>query len=91
MGNSFSKTTIAKEKRRLEYTVLNPKDPPTKAKPAISRITSVISTKVPEDISGTTLPNIRESPDIPPVVKLLGNLKKYIPAAARMVPKVIRR
>ena len=49
----------------------------------------IISIISPELKCGKIAPKITEIPLTPPVEKLFGNLKKYIPSAIRTVPKVM--
>lgn len=57
--------------------------------PKISRIVFIIKIKLPADKFSEMAPKITEIPLTPPVEKLFGSLKKYIPAVVSKVPIVI--
>ena len=70
--------------------VFTPKLLSTKRTPTTIKAILMREAKVDGLTAGTTALRITARPVTPPVLKWLGNLKKYTPAATRKVPKVSR-
>ena len=82
-----------KDRSMEQYTVLKANSFPIKTKPTPSSSVLMMSMKMlgVKISEGIILPRISERPLTPPVEKLLGNLKKYVPTEVMRMPAVKRR
>ena len=71
--------------------VQKPKPLLKKRKPTIRSPTLMTDISVAEDMPGTSLLRMMAMPLTPPVLKLLGNLKKYTPMESSSTPALMIR